>query len=70
MQHPVTFYYFIRAKFGIPNSTQSPNIGQNSNGRISNFHISGQSLITEICHNSRTSDDIDMNLEPVTKLNK
>ena len=28
------------------------------------------SLIKENCHNSRTSDDIDMKLEPVTKLDK
>ena len=37
---------------------------------ISNFRISGQSLIKENCHNSRTSDDIDMKLGPVTKLDK
>ena len=35
---------------------------------ISDFRISGQSLIKENCHNSRTSDDIDMKLRPVTKL--
>ena len=34
------------------------------------FRISGQSLIKENCHNSRTSDDIDMKLGPVTKLDK
>ena len=34
------------------------------------FPISGQSLIKENCHNSRTSDDIDMKLRPVTKLDK
>ena len=60
----------IRAKFGIPNSPQSPDIGQNSDGGISDFWISGQSLIKENCHNSRTSDDIDMKLRPVTKLDK
>ena len=32
--------------------------------------ISGQSLIKVNCHNTRTSDDIDINLGPVTKLNK
>ena len=34
------------------------------------FLISGQSLIKRNCHNSRTSDDIDMKLGPVTKLDK
>ena len=34
------------------------------------FQISGQSLIKENCHNSRTSDGIDMKLTPVTKLHK
>ena len=34
------------------------------------FRISGQSLIKENCHNSRTSDDIDMKLGPVTKPEK
>ena len=37
---------------------------------ISDFRISGQSLIKESCHNSRTRDDIDMKLGPVTKLDK
>ena len=49
---------------------QSPDIGQNSDRGISDFQISGQSLIKENCHNSRTSDDIDMKLGPVTKLDK
>ena len=49
---------------------QSPDIGQNSDGDISDFRISGQSLIKENCHNSRTNDDIDMKLGPVTKLDK
>ena len=47
---------------------QSPDIGQNSEGGISDFRISGQSLIKVNCHNSRTSDDIDIKLGPVTKL--
>ena len=34
------------------------------------FRISGQSLIKENCHNCRISDDIDMTLGPVTKLDK
>ena len=60
----------INAKFGTPNSPQSPDIGQNSDGGISDFRISGQSVIKENCHNSRTGDDIDMKLEPATKLDK
>ena len=32
--------------------------------------IPGQSLIKENCDNSKTSDDIDMKLGPVTKLDK
>ena len=54
----------------ITNSSQSPDIGQNSDGGISDFRISGQSFIKENCHNSRTSDDIDMTLGPITELNK
>ena len=47
-----------------------PDIGQNPDGGIFDFHISGQFLIKENCHNSRTSDDIDIKLGPVTKLDK
>ena len=54
----------------ITNSSQSPDIGQNSDGGISDFRISGQSFIKENCHNSRTSDNIDMRLGPITELNK
>ena len=39
-------------------------------GDISNFQISGQFLIKRNCHNSWTSDDIDMKLGPVTKIDK
>ena len=46
--------------FGITNSPQSPDIWQNSDVAISDFWSFGQSLIKENCHNSRTSDDIDM----------
>ena len=34
------------------------------------FPDSGQSVMKENCHNSRNSDDIDMKLGPVTKLDK
>ena len=37
---------------------------------ISIFWNSGQSLIKEKCHNSRTSNDIDMKLGPLLKLGK
>ena len=43
---------------------------QNSDGFFSDFRISGESLIKRNCHNSRTSDDIDMKLESVTRLDK
>ena len=60
----------IFAKFGNRFSGQSPDIGKNSDGGISDFWISGQVLVKENCDNTRTSDDIDMKLEPVTKLDK
>ena len=66
-------YHFIRdarTKFGIPNSPQSPDNGQISDGSISNFRISGQSLIVGNCHNPRTNYNIHTKLGPVTKLDK
>ena len=66
-------WHFIRdigAKFGIPNLSQSPGIGQNSDRGIPDFQVSGLSLMKENCHNFRTCDDIDKKLEPVTKLDK
>ena len=54
----------------MPNFPQSPDIGQNSDGGISDFQISGQSLMKENCHNFLTSDDIDIKLGPVTKPDK
>ena len=39
-------------------------------GSISDFWITGQSLMKENCHNSRYGDNIDMKLIPVTKLDK
>ena len=59
-----------RATFGIPYSPQYADIEQKSDGSISNFRISSQSLIIENCHNSRSSDDVDMKLGPVTKIDK
>ena len=49
---------------------QSPDIGQNSDGGIFNFWISGQSLMKENYHNFRASDDIDMKLGAVAKIDK
>ena len=63
-------YHFIknfRAKFGILYSSQFLDIEQDSGGGISNFRISGQSLMKR---NSRTSDDIHMESGPVTKIDK
>ena len=45
-------------------------MGQNSDGGISDFLISGQSLIKRNCHNSKSVDDIDIKLRPVTKIDK
>ena len=49
---------------------QSSDLEQNSDRGINDFRISDQSLTKENCHNSRTSNDIDMKLGPVTKLDK
>ena len=46
-------------EFGIRNSPQSPDIGQNSDGAIFHFRISGQSLTKGDLHNLRTNDDIE-----------
>ena len=59
-----------RSTFGVPNSSQSPDIGQSPDGGISDFRVSGQSLIKENCNNSRTSDNIDMKLGLVTTFDK
>ena len=56
--------------FDIHNSLQSPDIGKNSDEDISDFRISGQSLIKVNCHNSRTTNDIDIKFRPVTKIDK
>ena len=59
---------YVSAKYGIPNSLEFPNIGRNFDDCVSDFRISGQSVMKGNCHNSRTSDDIDMKLGPVTQL--
>ena len=60
----------MRVRFSIRNSPQSPDIGQTSDGGVSDFRIFGQSLTKENYHNSRISDDIDIKLGPVTKIDK
>ena len=60
----------ICAKFDIPNLPQSPDNGQNLDGGIFDFQISGQSFIKENFHNSITINDIDMKLGSVTNLAK
>ena len=54
----------------MPNLPQPADIRQKVEGSIYDFQISAQSLMKESCHNFRTSDDINMKLEPETKLNK
>ena len=54
----------------MPNLVCLTRPSQNSEESISNFQISGQSLIKENFFNSRTSNDIDMNLGPVTTIDK
>ena len=70
LQHSVTFYQRHSCQIWYPNLPQTTGIGQNSDGGISDIQISGQSLIKENCHNSRTSDDIDIKIRPVTTLEK
>ena len=45
-------------------------IGPNAGGVISDFQISGQFLINENNHNSRTSNYIEMKLRSVAKVDK
>ena len=47
-----------------------PDIGENLVEGISDFRIPSESLIKENCHNSRASDDIDMKLGPIAKLDE
>ena len=63
----------IRAKFGVPNSPQSRDIGQNSDKGISDFRSIIKVKVNKsksIPHNSRTSDDINMKYRTVTNLDK
>ena len=49
---------------------ESSDINQKLDGFISNFRNSGQILYKKNCHNSRTSEEIEMKFEPGTKLGK
>ena len=60
----------IHPKFGILHFPQSLDIAKHFDGGFSNFRISIESLIKRNCHNSRTSDDIDIKLGSATKLDK
>ena len=57
---------YIRAING--RSTSSIKIKGDQTGVFPTFWTSDQSLVKENCHNSRTSNEIDMELGPVTKL--
>ena len=61
---------FLSCHVRVSEWIMSPYIVQNSNRGISHFRISCQSLIKENCHNSRASDDIDMKLGIVTKIDR
>ena len=60
----------IRGKFGIPKLAPVSRFCENLEGGITDFRISGQSVINENGHSSRTSHDIDMKLGPISKLDK
>ena len=49
---------------------QSPDIGQNADGGISDFQIPGQSIIHKNCDKSKTSNNIDMKHGAVTKFDR
>ena len=44
--------------------------GKNTDRGINDFRISGQSLIKENCHNSRTNGNIDIKFGSLTKIGK
>ena len=64
MQHSVTFHLRHSCHIWYSNLLQSRYIRQNSDRCISDFWISGQSLVKKNCHKSRTSNDNDMKLGP------
>ena len=70
MRYSVTFDWRHSCQIWNPVLAPVSRYWENSDGGISGFWISGQSLIKENCHNFRTSNNIDMKLGPVTKLEK
>ena len=60
----------ICIRFDVLNWAQYLDNGQNLDRGIFDFRISGQSLIKENCCNSKTSNNIDMKVRPVTKIDK
>ena len=60
----------IHAKFGIHNSSQSSDMAQNSDEGIPISEFLVKFFMNKYRHNTRASNDIDMKLEPVNKLNK
>ena len=69
LKHVWPFFNIVYKRVSL-NSPLSPDIGQNWDRGISDFRISGETLIKENCDNSRTTDVIDMKLGPVTNLDK
>ena len=53
-----------------PNCPSLQILGKTQTGVFPNSRFLVKSIIKENCHNSRTSDDIDMKLGPITKLYK
>ena len=70
LQHWVKSYYKQKSQIWYSLFAPISRYWQNSDGGISDFQISGQSLIKINYQNSWTSDDTDMKLWPVTKLDK
>ena len=66
MQHSVTFYW--RCSWLTCVNLQI--LGKNQTGVLPYFRFSGQFFKKGNCHKSRTIDDIDIKLGPVTKLDK
>ena len=60
--------FLTRPSLQILDKTQKKGAGGAGGG--SDFRISGQFLVKRNCHNSRTSNDIDMKLGPVPKIDK
>ena len=69
LQHSVTSYQKHSCQIWYPELVHNSILDKTQTG-ISDFRISGQSLIKENCYNARTIDDIDMKLRPVTKRDK